>query len=184
MFARRRPQLFCQQPSPRSLPSLSGWRGSRARGRKVSALKVVLPSRSRRESFSAESLGPMLLAAARLTALAQSRRGRLRWAGGGSHRLAVPGREQLGFRCRALESTVTPARGMRPHGALGWTPSRPPATTIKSRRGAPSGRASWITCRATERVRPSYRGLRSNGSCSSSRLGAKHIDFLKRKSNT
>ena len=64
MFARRRPQLFCQQPSPRSLPSLSGWRGSRARGRKVSALKVVLPGRSRRQSFSAESLGPMLLAAA------------------------------------------------------------------------------------------------------------------------
>ena len=66
-----------------------------------SSMKVVLPGgAARRRVSSMETRGPRCRNSAR-GAPKGSSVGRLRWAGGGSHRLAAPGREQLCSHWRA-----------------------------------------------------------------------------------
>lgn len=139
MFARRRPQLFCQQPCAAACP-------------KVAA--VVL---SMRCCPKAVRLPPPPRATLRTPAAARVARDApvidACCAGTAAVRTALPARSRatvLPLPCR--HATATHARGMRPHGVLGWTPSRPPAGSIESNRVVPSGRACWVTCRATVRV--------------------------------
>ena len=53
--------------------------------------------------------------------------GGLRWAGGGSHRLAVPGRGSCLLVGVSTGSSVTLTRSTCPSDARCWTQRRPPA---------------------------------------------------------
>ena len=91
---RRRLQLFFQQPCHRSVPTVSCSHAAERLVALVSSMKFVQRGRAQARSFIDEIAGPALQGEARL-APRSSLDGGLRWAGGGSHRLAVPCREQL-----------------------------------------------------------------------------------------
>ncbi len=136
---RRRHQLSCQQPRLRSWPGLSSSRAvdGAAWGRRLSTLKIVPPPQPSEPSIVPflKARGPSCLQPrAWRRSLVPSRLLR--------RRFAPPCRarsRQLRLRWRAIESTVTPARRRCAAQGLGWTPSRPSATSIESNREEPSG---------------------------------------------
>ena len=95
LCSRRRLQLCLQQPLRRSLPAFSCNRT----GKHPAARFFIDENRPSRQAIgctfsSMKRWGPRCRTSARV-APSGSSGGALRWAGGGSHRLAVPGREQL-----------------------------------------------------------------------------------------
>ena len=123
---RRRLQLFCQQPSTQQLAQPFMQPCHRAPGRPVSALKFVRSGGDQARSFNVESPGPALRTSARV-APRRSLESGLRWAGGGSHRLAVPGRGRCLLTDVPTGSSVTPTRSKRSGCARCWTQRRQPA---------------------------------------------------------
>ena len=92
----------------------------------LSSMKVVPPvGAARRGVSSMKTRGPRCKTSAR--AASSSSCGRLRWAGGGSHRLAVPGRGSCLLVGVSTGSGVTLTRSKRLVDGRCWTQRRPPA---------------------------------------------------------
>ena len=119
----------------------------------LSSMKVVPPvGAARRGVSSMKTRGPRCKTSAR--AASSSSCGRLRWAGGGSHRLAVPGRGSCLLVGVSTGSGVTPTRSKRLDDGRCWTQRRPPAGSSKGRCLVPSGLACEMVYRSRARVPP------------------------------
>ena len=99
----------------------------RAPGRPLSTLKVASTKGAAGRGVSTLKVwGPRCLVSA-LVAPSGVFKGGLRWADGGSHRLAVPGRGRRLLAGVLTGSSVTPTRSKRLDDARCWTQRRPPA---------------------------------------------------------
>ena len=93
----------------------------------LSSLKVALPGgATRRRVSSMKTRGPRCSVLA-LVAPRRLSKGGLRWDGGGSHRLAVPGRGSCLLIGVSTGSSVTLTRSKRLDDGRCWTQRRPPA---------------------------------------------------------
>ena len=127
LCSRRRLQLCLQQPFRRSLPVFS----CNCSSERPTARFFIDENRpawgaARRRVSSMKTRG-LRCGVSALVAPSGVFKGGLRWAGGGSHRLAVPGRARRLLTSALTGSSVTLTRSRCPIDARCWTQRRPPA---------------------------------------------------------